>query len=115
MLTDTADTVFDPFGGSCVTGEVCERLQRNWICCEIVPEYIDGAKGRFLANEQNNTSSEPDHYKIFSPSVLWNGVETEEPENLPADGGKKRPKSKKKNIPKSKIAEKQPIQPSLFD
>lgn len=115
MLTDTGDNVFDPFGGSCVTGEVCERLQRNWICCEIVPEYIDGAKGRFLTNEQNNTNNEPDHYKIFSPSILWNGVETEEPENLPADGGKKRPKSKKKTIPKSKVAKTQPVQPSLFD
>ena len=25
MLTDRGDTVFDPFAGSCVTGEVCER------------------------------------------------------------------------------------------
>jgi site-specific DNA-methyltransferase (cytosine-N4-specific) len=54
MLTDVGDTVFDPFGGSCVTGEVCETLQRNWTCCEIVPEYIEGAKGRFLSTEQPN-------------------------------------------------------------
>ena len=32
MLTDKDNFVFDPFGGSCVTGEVSERLQRSWLC-----------------------------------------------------------------------------------
>jgi len=31
MLTDKNDLVLDPFAGSCVTGEVCERLDRRWI------------------------------------------------------------------------------------
>lgn len=96
MLTDTGDTVFDPFAGSCVTGEVCETLERNWICCEIVPEYVEGAKGRFEKLESAKNGNEPDHYKIFSPSVLWNGS-TEEHEILSDDGGKKRPKTAKKS------------------
>ena len=34
MLTDPGDLVFDPFAGSCVTGEVADRLKRKWICCD---------------------------------------------------------------------------------
>jgi site-specific DNA-methyltransferase (cytosine-N4-specific) len=94
---------------------VCERLQRNWICCETVPEYIEGAKGRFLPAEQNNNQNEPDHYKIFSSSVLWNGVETEEPEELPPDGGKKRPKPRKVKTSEPEVSKKQAIQPKLFE
>lgn len=115
MLTDTGDVVFDPFGGSCVTGEVCENLQRNWTCCEIVPEYIEGAKGRFLAAEPQNDKIEPDHYKIFSPSILWNDASTEDVEELPVDGGKKRPKPQKTQLQKPKPLKKPVIQPTLFD
>jgi DNA modification methylase len=95
MLTDTEDFVFDPFGGSCVTGEVCERLKRSWVCCEIVDEYIEGAKGRFVQNNGNGqgaseVGNEPEYYKIFSPSKLWvedgNGTQ----EKLSEDGGQKR-------------------------
>ncbi|MDR1490184.1 MAG: site-specific DNA-methyltransferase [Desulfovibrio sp.] len=39
-MTDEGDTVFDPFGGSCVTGEVAECLNRKWICCELLEEYL---------------------------------------------------------------------------
>ena len=35
MLTDEGDSVLDPFAGSCATGEICERLKRNWICAEL--------------------------------------------------------------------------------
>lgn len=94
MLTDTGDVVFDPFGGSCVTGEVCESLGRVWSCCEIMPEYIEGAKGRFATMEQSGNGKDTSHYKIYSPSVLWNGSGTEDHEPLPLDGGKKRAKRK---------------------
>ena len=30
------DVVLDPFGGSCITGEVAERLGRKWVCAELV-------------------------------------------------------------------------------
>lgn len=33
------DVVLDPFFGSGTTGEVCEQLGRQWIGCELNPEY----------------------------------------------------------------------------
>ncbi len=47
MVTDPGDVVLDPFAGSCVTGEVAERLGRKWVCAETVESYLRGAKGRF--------------------------------------------------------------------
>jgi len=47
FLTDAGDLVFDPFGGSNTTGEVCEMLDRNWVSVEIDEEYIKGSQGRF--------------------------------------------------------------------
>lgn len=47
FLTDPGDLVVDPFAGSCVTGEVCERLRRSWMCCDSVKAYLDGALARF--------------------------------------------------------------------
>jgi DNA modification methylase len=38
----------DPFAGSCVTGEVCERLNRSWSCVELLEEYCEAALGRFV-------------------------------------------------------------------
>ena len=35
MTTDEGDIVFDPFGGSGTTYDVCERLNRHWIGMEI--------------------------------------------------------------------------------
>ena len=47
FLTDKGDLVFDPFGGSNVTGQVAERLKRRWITFEVVPEYLEASKFRF--------------------------------------------------------------------
>ena len=48
FLTDKGDLVYDPFGGSCVTGKSSEDKQREWICSEINEEYLKGAKSRFI-------------------------------------------------------------------
>src|SRR6266700_5625995 len=48
MLTDPGDLVIDPFAGSCVTGEVAERLNRRWICAELSEDYVESARGRFI-------------------------------------------------------------------
>ena len=37
-----------PLPGSCVTGEVAERLKRKWICVELIEDYLKGALGRFV-------------------------------------------------------------------
>lgn len=94
MLTDAGDLVVDPFAGSCVTGEVCDRLERRWICCEMVEEYLRGAKGRFEPNSQSERStSKPDqedqanYYKVPRPGLTWNGSEVEP---LDEEGGRRR-------------------------
>ena len=87
MLSDRGDFVLDPFGGSCVTGEAAEKLERRWTCVELVEEYIEGGKFRFPVNQ---TARKTPTYSLSHPASLWNGVDDEEP--LPADGGKMRPK-----------------------
>lgn len=99
MLTDEGDTVIDPFAGSCVTGEVCERLKRRWTCIELEEEYLLGAIVRFDGNAKSdskvklgkrNVTDESNYYKIPRPGLLW-GAGMDEP--LPADGGRTRPAS----------------------
>ncbi len=95
MLTDPGDFVFDPFAGSCVTGEVSERLDRKWVCCDLVEDYLRGALGRFTDDPPRDLRSLPakkeddpsNYYRIPRPGILWNGA-TGEP--LPEDGGKRR-------------------------
>ncbi len=78
MVTDPDDVILDPFAGSCVTGEVCERLRRKWICVEIVESYLRGAKARFAETAKTpkpRTSRNRDdgYYRIPHPGLLWNG------------------------------------------
>lgn len=90
MLTDVGDLVVDPFAGSCVTGEVCERLSRRWVCVDLVEEYLQGALGRFGADEEPPApqgTREEEFYRIAKPGHLWNGA-SEPP--LPKDGGRRR-------------------------
>lgn len=88
MLTDPGDLVFDPFAGSCVTGEVAERTKRRWVCCELLDEYLQAAMGRFL-EEPTDTAPKgsEDYYRVPRPGILWNGVYGDA---LPEDGGKTR-------------------------
>lgn len=97
MCTDEGDTVLDPFGGSCVTGEVSERLKRKWVCAELNEEYLEGALGRFTpeTSEEGRAKSsiatklddEANYYKIPRPGILWNGNHDD---TLAEDGGRKR-------------------------
>jgi len=94
MVTDPGDLVLDPFAGSCVTGEVAERLGRKWACVEIVESYLRGAKGRFKQTaetlKQGNPKKDADkYYRIPHPGLLWNEHEDNE-EPLPQDGGRQR-------------------------
>lgn len=96
MLTDAGDLVVDPFAGSCVTGEVAERLGRQWVCAELVEDYLAGALCRFppLSNgtvrQPGKVDDDANYYRIPRPGVLWNGTDGDP---LPADGGKARPAS----------------------
>ena len=96
MATDPGDLVLDPFGGSCVTGEVAERLGRKWICVEVAEEYLRGAKGRFgRADEPSGTpkaakKAGDGYYRIPHPGLLWDEGDSAP---LPKDGGRRRPDS----------------------
>ena len=100
MVTDTGDLVLDPFGGSCVTGEVAERLRRRWVCIETVEPYLKGAKGRFVTPADMPQPRKPQkkdrtHYRIPHPGILWDGGDESETERLAGDGGKQRPVRKR--------------------
>lgn len=47
FLTEKGGLVFDPFGGSNVTGAAAEALKRKWKSCDLDLEYIAGSLGRF--------------------------------------------------------------------
>lgn len=108
MLTDEGDVVVDPFAGSCVTGEVCERLRRRWLCCELVEEYLTGAVARFTrprnkiakaASRDTVGADGSSHYRVSRPDVLWDDAT---PHSLPQDGGKKRALPSKAEAPRRK-------------
>lgn len=94
MLTDPGDLVVDPFAGSCVTGEVCERLGRRWICYEIEEEYLRGAVGRFRQARgrqarpvRTAVQAQQDYYRVPRPGILWNGLQAPA---LDPEGGRRR-------------------------
>ncbi len=105
MLTDQGDLVMDPFAGSCVTGEVAERLRRRWVCVELVEEYLKGALARFqkpgretqaeLFAGNSGRDARGTFYKVYHPGALWNGTD-EEP--LPDDGGYSRRMPRKRVV-----------------
>lgn len=57
LLTENEDIVLDPFGGSMVTGAVCEELRRQWIGIEIVENYVESSKFRFASSLSSRTAS----------------------------------------------------------
>jgi DNA modification methylase len=113
MLTDPGDTVFEPFGGSCMTGEVAERLGRKWVCAEMVESYLEGAKGRFMrpaeaAKPMKQSKKEDEgYYRIPHPGLLWNSGDERQSAPLPKDGGRSRPT--KAASAEDEIAENQPF------
>lgn len=93
MLTDVDDLVVDPFGGSCVTGEIAERLNRKWVCCELVEDYLRGAIGRFETNSSGSSStSNVVFYKLPKPGSMWTSDLNKE--RLSEDGMKTRDKKR---------------------
>jgi site-specific DNA-methyltransferase (cytosine-N4-specific) len=85
MLTDQNDLVFDPFAGSCATGEAAERTKRLWICCDLHEAYLKGALGRFPAGQgmperlPQSKAAEESYYRAYRPGALWNGTQKEAP------------------------------------
>lgn len=102
MTTDPGDTVLDPFAGSCVTGDVAERLGRRWICVELVEAYLEGAMGRFGTTEPPRAkpgSKDDGYYRVAHPGLLWNGGDERQSAPLPEDGGRRRPARNRRTTP----------------
>lgn len=107
MLTDQEDVVVDPFAGSCVTGEVCDRLKRQWVCIELKEPYLLGARGRFVPTSQYSfledsgrsaKGESKKYYRAARPDLLWNGIPTDQ---LPLDGGRSRVSKTSRRVPPS--------------
>ena len=62
FLTDMDDIILDPFGGSNVTGEAAEQLNRHWIAFELVEEYIRGSMLRFETVKKRLFAEEAEPY-----------------------------------------------------
>ncbi|MBA4147607.1 MAG: site-specific DNA-methyltransferase [Verrucomicrobia bacterium] len=94
MLTNKGDFVFDPFGGSCVTGETAERMARKWACCDLDEGYVKGAKGRFLRSQADIGSTRGAKAETYSvPNPLTEPCD--DSEELSVDGGKVRAAKRK--------------------
>lgn len=73
FLTEPGDLVLDPFGGSNVTGAAAEALGRQWISCELDPEYVTASKFRF---EQRRIST----FERLSPPSFGEESANQDPE-----------------------------------
>ena len=113
MLTDKGDLVIDPFGGSCVTGEVAERLSRRWTCIELRRDYLTAAMGRFVRVNGHFILAEPmqvrrpQQYSLFRPGAFWGDNNTGE--KLAKDGGRGH-RTRKHEKPRP-----EPIRPPKFE
>ena len=93
LRPEPRDFVIDPFGGSCVAGEVCERTNRRWICVELLHEYCEAVLGRFIRDPEEvakpvaNPQDPANYYRVPRPGILWNGDHND---SLAKDGGKRR-------------------------
>lgn len=87
MLTDENDFVVDPFGGSCITGEVAEVLNRRWACCDLNEEYLKGAMSRFVGVKPKLPKPDAAPYQVFPPCSLAGSTDDS---SLSNNGGFKR-------------------------
>lgn len=68
------DYVLDPFVGSGTVPVVCERLNRNFIGCEINAEYLEIARERLLKSRQSKPEADSESLfpvKQVEPSGLF--------------------------------------------
>lgn len=66
LFTKEGDTVLDPFMGSGTTIEVAQRMHRNSIGIEIIPEYFDMVKQQ---------QTKPKELLLFEPQVTYETTE----------------------------------------
>jgi len=52
-----------------VTGAVAEALGREWVCCEMSEEYLEGARARFQPSPAALLKDRPTSYEI-APTIV---------------------------------------------
>lgn len=67
LFTKEGDTVLDPFAGSGTTNQVAQRMRRNSIGIEIVPEYYAMIKKQI----------EPVNLYLFEPELIYGATQHE--------------------------------------
>lgn len=63
--SNEGDIVLDPFAGSGTVGICAKKLNRNFICFEIVKEYVEIAKYRLLHNDFPKKIQSTDSLSLF--------------------------------------------------
>ena len=53
LLTDPGDLVIDIFAGSNTTGAAAEGLGRQWMSCDLDPDYVAASAFRFMAPDDD--------------------------------------------------------------
>ncbi|MCL4876211.1 MAG: site-specific DNA-methyltransferase [Anaerolineae bacterium] len=65
LCTEENDVVLDPFAGSNMTGYVAETMGRRWLAFEIVDEYLEASKFRFV----DDSPPDENHKTVDTPSL----------------------------------------------
>jgi len=73
FLTDQNDLVVDPFGGSIVTGAVCQRSDRRWVTSELRTDYLDGALARFDTSQAGKKAAKLRRRDTIQQPGLYSG------------------------------------------
>ena len=77
-ITEVGQTILDPFMGSGTTGVACMQLGRNFIGCEISPEYFAAAEKRISSASSQQNLFTPSNNRL-QPTAFGVGTQAEFP------------------------------------
>lgn len=83
--TKPGETILDPYMGSGTTGVACVQLGRNFIGCEISPEYFAIAEKRIKQAESQPSLFKPVVYPDSYQGKLFDGIESAAEQPLAPD------------------------------
>jgi len=70
FLTTSDDVVLDIFGGSNVTGQVAEGLQRRWLSFELDNKFVAASAFRFMSRDMRAEAIKRSHQKIIEGECI---------------------------------------------
>lgn len=84
-VTPEKSIILDPFMGSGTTGIACLQLNRNFVGCEIAPEYFTIAEKRIKQAELQQNLFKPIVYPDSYQGKLFDGIESAAEQPLAPD------------------------------